>query len=448
MIDFSILQRLLASDNLGVSYLEYDAAALDGKGDYVFKAIAGINDQNVIGLALTTAISYMCDQATVEQWHATAAQAEAERGKSVYFEMYMGAVNAYYRATMFSPKEGAIAVIYREVTEARARQQANAATAARSEEQRSAIAQLLLHESVSTGDTATAAAAFAKISSETVQTARASIWLLSENEQEMHCLSLYEAGSQQYSNGAILRRADYPKYFEALQRDTHIYATKAQTDERTSAFASLYLRPLGISAMLDAGILINGRVRGVVCLEHIGDDEAGREWHVDEQAFASTVAAVFSQVLVNNERQKSELEMQHLRQEQERAMLSLSTPITKLWHNILLLPLVGTMDNRRGQIILSSSLEKVAATQSRVFILDISGVSVVDTAVANGFIRLAKAVRLMGCACILSGISPAIAQTIVELGIQIDELETTSTMQDALVRALALTGMQISAASK
>ncbi len=446
MIDASILQNLLAADNLGVSYLEYDANVLDGKGDYVFKAISGVNDQNVLGLPLTTALAYMCDQETIAQWHATAAQAEAEIGKSVFFEMHMGVINTYYRATMFAPKAGSIAVIYREITEVRARQQATTAAIARSEQQRGAIADLLLHEAVSSGDTQAAAAAFAEICCKAAQTARASVWLISENGHEMRCLSLYDATKKEHSTGAVLRRSDFPRYFEALQKDTHIYATKAQTDERTAAFADGYLKPLGISALLDAGILINGQVRGVVCLEHIGEGEQGREWQVDEQAFASTVAAVFSQVLVNNERQKTESEMQRLRAEQEAAMLSLSTPITKLWHNILLLPLVGTMDNRRAQIILSSSLEKVAATQARVFILDISGVNMVDTAVANGFIRLAKAVRLMGCSCILSGISPAIAQTIVELGIQIDELETTSTMQDALVRALSLTGMQIAAA--
>jgi len=130
--------------------------------------------------------------------------------------------------------------------------------------------------------------------------------------------------------------------------------------------------------------------------------------------------------------------------EQNQALMQLSTPVTQLWDGILLLPLVGIIDSRRAQDTMTAVLHRVASSQSKVFILDISGVAVVDTAVANHLIKITKATRLMGCLCILSGISPAVAQTIVELGVQIEEVTTTANMQDALAQALRMTGTVLS----
>ena len=128
---------------------------------------------------------------------------------------------------------------------------------------------------------------------------------------------------------------------------------------------------------------------------------------------------------------------------QQVALLEMSTPITQLWDGILLLPLVGLMSASRAQSVMSAVLKKISETQSQVFILDISGVAVVDTEVANHFIKLSKATRLMGCQCTMSGISPAVSQTIVELGIQIEEINTTGTMRDALEKALKQTGVKL-----
>lgn len=125
------------------------------------------------------------------------------------------------------------------------------------------------------------------------------------------------------------------------------------------------------------------------------------------------------------------------------AWLEMSTPITQLWDGILLLPLVGIITPHRAETVMTLVLKKIAETQARVFILDISGVAVVDTAVANHFVKLAKATQLMGCSCTISGISPAVAQTIVGLGIQIEEINTVGSMRDALQRALQFTGVKM-----
>lgn len=119
--------------------------------------------------------------------------------------------------------------------------------------------------------------------------------------------------------------------------------------------------------------------------------------------------------------------------EQSRALMAMSTPVTALWTDILMLPVVGIVDSRRAQDIMQTMLTRIAETQSKVIILDISGVAVVDTAVANHLLKITKATKLLGCTCTLSGISPAIAQTMVELGIDVGDIRTTSTLQDALV---------------
>ena len=123
--------------------------------------------------------------------------------------------------------------------------------------------------------------------------------------------------------------------------------------------------------------------------------------------------------------------------ESGKAMLAMSTPVTSIWEGVLLLPLVGIVDSQRTQDIMEKTLSRIAESRARVFVMDISGVVTVDTAVANNFIRITQATRLMGCDCIISGISPSVARTLVELGANVGEVRTTATLRDALQLALA-----------
>lgn len=127
--------------------------------------------------------------------------------------------------------------------------------------------------------------------------------------------------------------------------------------------------------------------------------------------------------------------------EQSETLLKMSTPVAAIWKGILLLPVVGIIDSKRAQDIMNAMLTKIAETQSRVIILDISGVGFVDTAVANHLIKITRATKLMGCECAISGLSPAIAQTIVELGIDVGSITTTATLKDALETAFNSTGV-------
>jgi methyl-accepting chemotaxis protein len=120
-----------------------------------------------------------------------------------------------------------------------------------------------------------------------------------------------------------------------------------------------------------------------------------------------------------------------------RALLEMSTPATNIWSGVLFLPIVGIVDSRRSVDIMDKALSKIADTRAHTLMLDISGVGVVDTGVANHLIRVAKAAVLMGCKTIISGISPAIAQTIGDLGIDLGSIQTTSTIEAALQEAIA-----------
>jgi len=120
-----------------------------------------------------------------------------------------------------------------------------------------------------------------------------------------------------------------------------------------------------------------------------------------------------------------------------------NNPINTLWDNILLLPVVGMVDSKRAQDIMDVMLEEIERTSSRYVILDIKGVPVVDSAVSNHLIKVTKATALMGCTTILSGITPAVAQSLVQLGIDLGTIVTTAKVSDALGLALQGLGLGI-----
>jgi rsbT co-antagonist protein RsbR len=129
------------------------------------------------------------------------------------------------------------------------------------------------------------------------------------------------------------------------------------------------------------------------------------------------------------------------RQQQE--MLELSTPVVALWEGILALPMIGTLDSARTQVVMETLLQKIVETGAGLAIIDITGVPTVDTLVAQHLLTTVAAARLMGADCIISGIRPQIAQTIVHLGVNLGEVTTKATLADAFQVALARTGSRI-----
>jgi methyl-accepting chemotaxis protein len=127
-------------------------------------------------------------------------------------------------------------------------------------------------------------------------------------------------------------------------------------------------------------------------------------------------------------------------QKRSLALLEMSTPVTKIWDGVLFAPIVGIVDSKRSLDIMNKALSSIADTHASTLLLDIGGVAVVDTSVANHLIKIAKAAVLMGCKTMISGISPAIAQTIAELGIDLGSIQTTSNIETALRDAINKTG--------
>lgn len=129
------------------------------------------------------------------------------------------------------------------------------------------------------------------------------------------------------------------------------------------------------------------------------------------------------------------------RQQQE--LLELSTPVVQLYEHILALPLIGTLDSARTQIVMESLLERIVETGAMIAIIDITGVPTVDTLVAQHLLKTVAAARLMGADCIISGIRPQIAQTIVHLGVNLSDVITKATLEDAFKVALQRTGANL-----
>jgi rsbT co-antagonist protein RsbR len=130
-----------------------------------------------------------------------------------------------------------------------------------------------------------------------------------------------------------------------------------------------------------------------------------------------------------------------VRQQQE--LLELSTPVVKLWNGILALPLIGTLDSARTQVVMENILQKIVDTGASIAIIDITGVPTVDTLVAQHLMKTIAAARLMGADCIISGIRPQIAQTIVHLGVNLEDVTTKATLADAFIVALERTGTAV-----
>jgi rsbT co-antagonist protein RsbR len=133
---------------------------------------------------------------------------------------------------------------------------------------------------------------------------------------------------------------------------------------------------------------------------------------------------------------------------QQHELLELSTPVVKLWEGILALPLIGTLDSERTQIVMESLLQQIVETGASIAIIDITGVPTVDTLVAQHLLKTVAAGRLMGADCIISGIRPQIAATIVHLGVDLSAVITKASLADAFALSLGRLGLKIQSAKK
>ncbi|KAB0518500.1 MULTISPECIES: STAS domain-containing protein [Pseudomonas] len=131
---------------------------------------------------------------------------------------------------------------------------------------------------------------------------------------------------------------------------------------------------------------------------------------------------------------------------QQEELLELSTPVVKLWEGVLALPMIGTLDSQRTQVVMESLLQRIVDTGAEIAIIDITGVPTVDTLVAQHLLKTVTAIRLMGADCIISGVRPQIAQTIVHLGLDLQGVVTKANLADALALSLKRLGVTVTKA--
>ncbi|RZL03323.1 MAG: STAS domain-containing protein [Rubrivivax sp.] len=160
---------------------------------------------------------------------------------------------------------------------------------------------------------------------------------------------------------------------------------------------------------------------------------------VDAIWWTSTLIDKMAQFTINTYQRSRE----DIIRRQQQELLELSTPVIKLWDGVLAVPMIGTLDSSRTQLVMEALLQRIVDTGSELAIIDITGVPTVDTLVAQHLLKTVTAIRLMGAECIISGIRPQIAQTIVHLGIDLQGITTKASLADALSLALKSTGYTI-----
>ena len=237
-------------------------------------------------------------------------------------------------------------------------------------------------------------------------------------QQTAEFLSLLTAAAE-HSRGADISAGDFKVLREFLEGVSRSRALQGFTSDETATFIFSFKRPLfeqlRAAAGKDADKLADETWQATALLDSLG---------------LHTIKTF----------QKAREEVIN---RQQREMLELSTPVVKLWEGILALPMIGTLDSARTQVVMESLLQKVVDTGAQIAILDITGVPTVDTLVAQHLLKTVTALRLMGAECIISGVRPQIAQTIVHLGVDLQGVTTKANLADALALALKRTGSSL-----
>lgn len=222
------------------------------------------------------------------------------------------------------------------------------------------------------------------------------------------------------ANGANLRDDHWAPVREFLERLSRDSAAKGVPSDQTASFVFSLKHPL--FALLQQSFADNPKLF------------ATELWAVSE-----VVDELALHTIMTYQRSR---EAVITRQQEE--MLELSTPVVKIWDGVLALPMIGTLDSARTQVVMESLLQRIVETGAEIAIIDITGVPTVDTLVAQHLLKTVTAIRLMGADCIISGIRPQIAQTIVHLGVDLQGVTTKASLADALSLALKRSGFTVS----
>lgn len=250
-------------------------------------------------------------------WEADIAHAQQDNEKSSPKRVYRVIAkngNALELEIGFTLIEESIYTVFRDVTEQRRAEQELLASERRAALQRGALVRISLDTGLEGLSLNTALEHICRVLSQTMGAQRTSVWKLEADHSALRCLTLYDSATESFSQGITINPKLNPSYFEAIQQENLVYAADVETDPRTAEMREDYLRPAGIAALLDAGIQIDGRLVGIVSCEQIGSH---RNWHADEEAFVSTLAAIVAQLMVNIERRQANQRALNKNQEME-----------------------------------------------------------------------------------------------------------------------------------
>lgn len=310
-------------------------------------------------------------------------------------------------------------------------------------DRQAALMRLTRSDALGNGDLEAALREITELAVETLGCARSSIWRYNADHSAIVCEELYRIDEQVHESGIELGKADFPGYFEAIRHNRIIAADDAHTHPATREFSEPYLAPLGIASMLDAPIRVGGRMIGVICNEHVGE---ARRWTTSDEQFAAALGDLIALAFESHERKRTsdelrsmvELAEQRLEtiERQRLAIADLSAPIIDVWDGILALPVVGLVDTQRSIELTERLLNRIADSGAESVIVDLTGVDVVDTMTANHILQMIRAASLLGAFSVLSGISPQIAQTLVQLDVDLTEITTVRNLKEALKTCL------------
>ena len=252
----------------------------------------------------------------------------------------------------------------------------------------------------------------------TLQSGKGRISAAELDQQTKEFVKLLTSAAE-HARGSDIAATDFKELREFLEGVSRSRAQQGFTSAETATFIFSLKRPLFAALRADAG--------------KDADALANYVWSATELLDSLGLHTVKAF-------QKSR---EDLINRQQREMLELSTPVVKLWDGILALPMIGTLDSARTQVVMENLLQKVVETGAQIAILDITGVPTVDTLVAQHLLKTVTALRLMGAEAIISGVRPQIAQTIVHLGVDLQGVTTKANLADALALALKRTGSSL-----
>ena len=255
----------------------------------------------------------------------------------------------------------------------------------------------------------------------TAQTGRARRGAISESDLRAQSAELLTTIRRAFGNGASddVQTPPWAPVRDVLQRISHSRAQQGFSPSETATFVLSLKRPI-FEALRDSP---GGDA------ETLATDSWAANELLDKLALLTTESFVKAR--------------EELIARQQQDMMELSTPVVKLWEGVLALPMIGTLDSARTQVVMESLLQRIVDTGADVAILDITGVPTVDTLTAQHLLKTVTAARLMGAECIISGIRPQIAQTIVHLGVDLGDIITKATLADAFKLALQRLGLAV-----